>query len=314
MFNREPKFEWEARESAPEYYPMEIIAGTFVFKGEAREGLYIPSGGTLESRWGKPISSHSSIKHSLPDRLRIAFFSYPEKQFYQGEFELPYDKMVALFKEGVAVHKAGDDIFPSYSSLVAGIAPGGVVAVWLSGRKRTEVFFGKAEKVDLEPSHAFQLPFDSDEEADQYMIDGLEETISAEQLAHLRTHGIPFDLWSRYRNRYNWQPVIKGDYQLKTASMRFVNGEVERNKHIVSIKNQEVALPVPLRVSFKVPGYIYEMYFEEFETMAAFEQLGANGEPVFVEYDLAMPRSNSKVRVYNDKGSIDLHKTRFTDW
>ncbi len=40
------KFIWLATESAPGYYPMEIIQGEFYYQGEGY-GLYIPSGGTL---------------------------------------------------------------------------------------------------------------------------------------------------------------------------------------------------------------------------------------------------------------------------
>ena len=40
------EFIWSATECAPKGYPMEIISGTFLFKGEDH-GLYIPDGGTL---------------------------------------------------------------------------------------------------------------------------------------------------------------------------------------------------------------------------------------------------------------------------
>ena len=39
------KFDWYSTESAPEHYPMEIISGDFIYKGETERGLYIPSGG-----------------------------------------------------------------------------------------------------------------------------------------------------------------------------------------------------------------------------------------------------------------------------
>jgi Protein of unknown function (DUF2931) len=53
------KFEWQTTESAPKHYPMKIIRGTLIYHGEAEAGLYIPSGGTLSSGWGDPISSHT---------------------------------------------------------------------------------------------------------------------------------------------------------------------------------------------------------------------------------------------------------------
>jgi hypothetical protein len=48
------KFEWDATESAPKHYPMEIIQGDFIYHGEKERNLYIPSGGTLtKSIWGQ---------------------------------------------------------------------------------------------------------------------------------------------------------------------------------------------------------------------------------------------------------------------
>ena len=43
----------------------------------------------------------------LPDRLSILYYSLAEKQFYKGTFNLPYDKILTLFREGVAADKRG---------------------------------------------------------------------------------------------------------------------------------------------------------------------------------------------------------------
>lgn len=93
MSKNDAKFEWGATESAPKHYPMKIIRGTFIYHGEAEEGLYIPSGGTLKKGWGQSISSHSVGERLKPlsDRLMIIFFSYVEEQFYKG-----YQKRIFL--------------------------------------------------------------------------------------------------------------------------------------------------------------------------------------------------------------------------
>jgi len=172
------EFTWSATECAPKGYPMEIISGTFLFKGKDH-GLYVPDGGTLTGGWGDPLSNHGSISHCLPDRLKITFFSYAEKQFYQGEFQLPCDKIVALFQAGVKANKEN----PTYSKMMVGIAPGGVVSAWVEGRAGVEVFFGQAEKVELDPSIAFRLPFSSVEDSDAYIAKQLPNSLSPEELA-----------------------------------------------------------------------------------------------------------------------------------
>ena len=52
----------------------------------------------------------------------------------------------------------------------------------------------------------------------------------------------------------------------------------------------------------------FEVEFDEFETMAAFEKLGANGKKVYLEFDPRLPKVETRVRLYNDKESIELKK------
>jgi len=311
-------FDWGAAESGPKGYPMEVISGTFLFKGEKR-GLYVPNGATLHGGWGKPRSSHGHIDYGLPDRLKITFFSYVEKQFYQGEFELPYDTMVKYFQAGVEAFKSDEDMVPTYSKIVAGVAPGGVVAVWVTGRQRVEVFFGKAKKIELDPSKAFDLPFDSEEESNAYIEKQLPNSLTPDELDSLNKKGIPFGLWSRYRNRYLWAPVDAEGYSLKDPNTTFVNGEFFRRFKFYELKDEQRLLPAPVSLLFRAKGKVYEVYFEEYETMEAFEKLYSNekliGDEKFIrmEFDFKVPQSDSRVRLYNSEESIELKKVVFKD-
>ena len=311
----ENKFDWYSTECAPKKYPMEIISGTFIYKGEQEHGLYIPSGGTLTGGWGSPTSSHvvGEKYKRLPDRLKITFFSYAEKQFYQGEFELPYEKILALFQKGVADNPE----YPTYQAIMAGIAPGGVVAVWVTGSgDYTEVFFGKADKVDLNPSAAFRLPFKSKADADKYMEEGLEDELTKEEIAAIRKNGIAFDLWARYRDKYHWNPTIKGNKDLLNFDVIFLNAEsIDNWKYTDSSQNHK---PPPRTVFFESKldkrGVLFEIEFDDIEIINAFEKLGKGNQKVFLEFDPKMPRSKTKIRLYNDKESIELKKYKSKDW
>jgi len=309
------KFEWEATESAPKHYPMEIIKGTLIFQGEAEKGLYIPSGGTLTAGWGRAISAHSSGDNPLPlpDRLKIIFFSYGEKQFYKGEFELPYEKILTLFREGVAANKEN----PTYRRIMVGVAPGGAVAVWVKGVQTTEVFFGEAQKVVLNPGVAFGLPFESEEQKDAYLAKQLVNVLNQEELDSLKKDGIPFGLWSRYRNLYQWIPTFTDGHSSEQYSVISINGE---NKRVNSFTNKEELnemRPVPINIGFHTmmngEKYVYIVNFDEVEMMEAFEKLGANRQMVRIEFDPQLPRSHTKIRLYNDKESIELKKFKIKD-
>lgn len=316
MSNNDTKFEWGATESAPRHYPMEIIRGTFIYKGEIEEGLYIPNGGTLRSGWGKGISNHSVGEKfkPLPHRLEISFFSYTENQFYQGKFDLPYEKILSLFRQGVAANPR----HPEYSKIMAGIAPGGVVAVWVKGTNNTEIFFGQAEKINFDPSAAFALPFKNKADSDKYVEEGLIESITPEELTALKKNGIPFGLWERYRNLYDWRLTLSEGPLSGKSNVKFLNGEFLRRWKPVKAVDVDILRPIPRRISFEtvVNGVetIFIVHMDEFEMMDAFENLGTNNQKVYLEFEPRLPRTAIKVRLYNDKESIELKKIVSEDW
>src|SRR5690606_23408549 len=120
--NNKTKFHWLAQESAPKYFYMRIITGNFGYHNQD-EGLYIPTAAQIGYRWGEGESVHvvgDDVK-TLPDRLDIRFYSFWENKLYQGNFDLPYDKILGLFKEGVEINKEN----PTFRYIIVGVAPGG---------------------------------------------------------------------------------------------------------------------------------------------------------------------------------------------
>ncbi|MFK5948893.1 MAG: DUF2931 family protein, partial [Methylococcales bacterium] len=302
------KFDWRATESAPQHYPMEVIQGKFYFHG-SNKGVSIPSGGTLSAGWGQGISNHhlGAGPQDLPDRLKIIYFSYAEKEFYMGDFELPYEKIIELFQDGVInprVYPNGKSL-PIYTKMMVGIAPGGEVSVWVSGQRIIEVFFGKAEKIKLDPGKAFDLPFKSQQAATDYINKQLINTLKPEELDSLKNHGIPFGLWSRYRKQFNYAPIASVGNSIQNLDAVFLNGEFYGEWDFSKKKEEAVNLPVPASVSFRSSDRtLYEIKFDEFEIMDAFEKLGSKGKKIFIEFDPHLPRTKIKIRVFNDEESI----------
>ena len=310
------EFEWLATESAPQGYPMGIITGSFQYQDKSG-GLNIPTGGILDSGWGQMISIHVSGRREkpLPDRVDIYFISYAENQFYHGSFALPYDEILALFRAGVQESPER----PIYNGLMVGIAPGGAVSVWLKGSRTKEVFFGQAEKVTVNPSKGFDLPLDSKAEADAYTHQILIDTLTPEQMAALKTNGIPFGTWARYRKLYKWAPAYKDGKNSTDKEMvaKFLNGEWHMMPTMLTEEVINTPRPLPRNLEFSVDvgdeSLYYIITFEEFELMDAFEKLGAHGEKVYIEFDAQAPRQNMKIRVHNNKESIELKKIKIKE-
>lgn len=216
-------FKWYSVATAPRDYPMEVINGTFFYKGQA-VGHLIPSGGTLRQGWGEQASAY--VKGSeippLPDRVAVKFYSYAENKFYKAEFALPYEDILAKFQ---LQSKQEPDL--PYDAFLLGIAPGGALSVWLSGAKTIEVYFGQAEEIQLTPSQAFKVPFKDKADSDDYVEQALAEAVTPAQLAYIKAHGAPIGTWARYRNLYKWSPVYTAGKNAIDLDMRaqYLNGE-----------------------------------------------------------------------------------------
>jgi hypothetical protein len=94
------KFDWNATDCAPEFFLMQIIKGDLYFPDG--KSIYVPDTRSVHKGWGTMVSSHigNPDPKPLPNRLDITFFSYAENEFYQGNFELPYEKILSLFQDG----------------------------------------------------------------------------------------------------------------------------------------------------------------------------------------------------------------------
>ena len=297
-------FKWYPVATAPRGYPMEVISGNFFYKGQDI-GPLIPSGGTLTTGWGESASAYVGGPENppLPDRVKVTFYSYAEKQVYRAEFALPYDLILSKFQQQLKDNPNESN----YSAILLGIAPGGAISVWLEGMTIVEVFFGQAEKIEMTPTAAFKLPFKSKEDSDSYVAKAMAESVTPEQLQHIKTYGAPIGAWASYRKLYKWAPTYKDGKNATDTQIpvRFLNGERYNIPTYFEDELMNIPRPLPSRMTFRAQAtidkkLIYIIDFEPVELMEAFEKLGANGEKVFIEFDAQIPRQNLKIRVYND--------------
>ena len=314
MIKPPTKFTWLAGDSAPLLYPMKIIQGDFFYHGQGGS-RYIPNGGTIRVGWGNYSSTHigGNEKYPLPDRLKITFFSFAENQFYQGEFDLPYARMLELFQQS---HKKDD--FP-FDRVVAGVAPGGAVAVWVSGTTITEVFFGQAQKVDYRYGQVLGLPFKDRQEENEFVAKILKDSLSPERFESLQKNGIPFGIWARYRNLYRWNLTIAPDVVLKRPEygIAYLNGENQDVYYPFSEAIINTPRPLPLRINI-VPiingvGRPYVIYLNDIELMEAVEQLSAKGDIVTLAIHPKAPREQTELYLSNGQETIALKKVRISD-
>ena len=308
------KYDWFASNSAPSGCPMELVDGDFIFPNQG--SLYIPHK-TLHYGWGKEISIHvvGPDTKSLPDRMNITFYSYLEDKFYQGSFRLPHARIADLFAEGFTYYPPkGTPERVTYNAIVAGVAPGGAVAVWVSGlTKQVEVFFGYAPEVKLDYRTIMRLPADIDAGEDKLEV--VAEVASRDPLVQEMQKALPLGLWAAYRTRYLWQPVFEGlDPPKRFSRVIYLNGEREYLELPLDAAAQRTARAVPRYIEcsgFETGRYrAFRVSFDEAEALAAFPRVGRGDTPIELVFRDGSEWDDSLVFVRNARESVRLEHVK----
>lgn len=310
------KFDWLASESAPNYYPMEIISGHFYDPDGG--SLYVPNGKLIYEGWGESVSTHvvgPDLK-ALPNRLEITFFSYTEDQFYHGDFQLPYERILQLFNSPYYSHKVEQVI--NYFEITAGVSPGGLVSVWVASEDRTvEIFSGQAEKTELD----WSVITPEETPRPKYltiMIEDSRSELSPEAKEEIDKSPVPFDRWKNYRKRYNWQLQFTGQEPPKMVDyIKYFNGERDLllYPHTEEYLSQPHAVPKAMTMVWDWPkGRPRKMKFEfnEKEIMDAFHELEKDNQLIYLEFRMHNNEKGQQlfsVLLKNEKREFNLKRT-----
>jgi hypothetical protein len=218
------KFEWLATVSGDEFCPVEIIDGSFVLSDGNTIG--IPSGEYLNADWGASsgIMLVGDEMKKVPERMEITWFSYAENKFYKGDFALPQEKIYDIFKKdyGKSKYPNGDEYINRFSSLLVGIAPQGLVTVWMDGIGSIEIGTFLAQETFDEKWSDFSKNLDRVEVVKNYQKDML--PFVQEQIAQNK---ISSDYFKNRLQRYHYTiGTNKPDFKIYDYNIEFLNSEV----------------------------------------------------------------------------------------
>lgn len=309
--NKMEKFDWSHTISAPKGYPMRILRGTL--KGlnpgdySASFGLW----GVANEGWGNPsgmVAMGPDLK-AIPASLDITWLSLRENKFYKGKFELPREKIIALFKEGFYDYSLRKK--DNYTEIIVGMAPGGVLVVWLLGvQTETEVARFQALETVVEARDA-----DSNTED---MFRGDYANFVLDDLG-IRRDSIPFGLWDAYREKYIWRPnpVLPKGAKLNEMWITYFNGEKEHRfgddpKHDESKLR---ALPMTLNFSYNdESGHLYygKTIFNEKEIFEAFTKIYRDERSKETElvFELNESKKGLKIHLRSKGEEFEIEKAK----
>ena len=166
-------------------------------------------------------------------------------------------------------------IHETYQHIVVGVAPGGVVVVFLTGNyHRIEIARYQAVETIVSPDEFYDNP---DRDNQQQFFDWwFEHSVPQETLSKIKKDGIPFGLWDTYRKRYNWRFDVQfykeDDKIADMLHFYYINGEEEIIEKIgdeQKIRNKAL----PKIINIYLPNNWCEATFDEAEIVDAFKKV-----------------------------------------
>ena len=232
-YSTRTKFPWTPNISAPRNYPVEIKYAYLCYGTEGDRYPVLSSGSCDGIGVSKGAVSFEDYEKEggldIPNGIEIVWLSFAESKIYKLHTTFSQnlqDEMLRLFREGFYVTKF--DKHKTYSTLLMTMLPGGKVWLYMDGMGRTVLV---CDTLQAEPIEMTLEEFDKDA---SYVSNSVQEYIEAsvdkEQKAGIKANGIPFELWERYRERFNYD--FKFEFEDKNSKIdslslayNFINGE-----------------------------------------------------------------------------------------
>ena len=207
------KYEWNAGMSAPKYYGNGGPMVEYFYKGKSVAGASANIG--FSPGWGVTAGGYSGGEQykDIPDSVAVSWICATDRIEYRGGARLPRERMLELFKKGF---KTVYGMKTTYTSIVAGMAPGGNATIWLRGSERlTEIIRFKAENNGIWKEH--------DEDYNNYMreITSSKEYINSEASIFQYLHGVPYDVWEKGDKEYDYDIGFSSEEKDVTPYMVF---------------------------------------------------------------------------------------------
>ena len=207
------KYEWNAGMSAPKYYGNGGPMVEYFYKGKSVAGASANIG--FAPGWGVTAGGYSGGDQykDIPDSVAVSWICATDRIEYRGGARLPRERMLELFKKGF---KTVYGMKTTYTSIVAGMAPGGNATIWLRGSERlTEIIRFKAENNGIWKEH--------DEDYNRYKkeVTSSKSYINSEGSIFRYLHGVPYDVWEKGDKEYDYDIGFSSEEKDVTPYMVF---------------------------------------------------------------------------------------------
>ena len=324
--NAQPEYEWGVAVNAPIGYPIRFYAGRvggMSIIGELYSKLREPD-------WGNAAGYESTSMYKLPKSVDMVWLSYKEDCFYRLKTAIDYEKIAKLFREGFNQRVPNGEVrHATYDTIVVGIAPGGVVVLWVGSGyfPIKEIGRYQAEKIELREPEGLdnhQKLIFSKKDREEVLNSN---TIIPEDFREAnKNKPIPFGLWDSYRDhQYQWYPTFEiPNGRIGDVDYQYWNGEadtffftdfvaLEGHKDVFAPQElyhniRKLSLFKEIRFTYKAEDGIKYGVLVQFDwegTLEAYKKVfGEHTKEVKAHLDIRINRDNTYliVRLVGDNG------------
>ncbi|MDY0990515.1 DUF2931 family protein [Flavobacterium sp. CFBP9031] len=329
----EEKIEWDGMVCTPKGYPATVLSPNVFYSSGGKYITLIPNMSyTGGSDWTGSARSWASEPKPAPDHLSITWFSETENKIYAGEFALPQQKIYNLFKEGYMDYGIPNDSddgketlhWETYSSLTVGLAPKGMVVVWINGQNKVEIGRYQARELDRkEANEVFKRHFKSSGDMPETIDKSEFDRLTPEVKEIIKQGKISCKQWDDYRLRYNWKVEFNKPLEMYHHYIGFFNSEYTRclaPKMSEEEFNKTILEPsdkiVPNKLGMYLTAQNHRNYLirletlDEQETIEAFKKLEEASPKAVITIFITVDDDfkSFTVTLKNDKKEIKLEK------
>ena len=229
--------------------------------------------------------------------------------------KLPHDKILALFRKGYDRVDGSDKIVhENYTKLTVGMAPGGMVVLWLSGlHNRVEICRLQAKETFVDVNSFYDNPH---ERTQQGFFDELYKIAVPDSIkSEISKSGLPIKKYENYRERFQYRFVLNPyddkDYITYENTLYF-NGEEEEILGDAIIKNDYKKRGIPYKSILLFTLYNTTIIFDDDEILKVFNTLQSKhiNKPIDIILTPTFMFKDIKLSVRCENDEIPLIKSK----
>lgn len=312
------KYKWVSSVVSAKGYPAEVHVGHL---SSGKEYLAtLPKTGTLDDGWDQDGTAMMSGGSGVPTEFALTWVSYADKKFWRVEASLDSNKILSLFEQGFGTDsRDGGHANDTYDNIVVAVAPGGIVAVFLTGqRRRVEVGYFQASETFVDVNNFYDNPF---KETQQEFFDWWYDNIVPEETkAYILKHGIPYKTWDINRQKYEWRFLVElydPEDNETERECTYLNGERDIKFGVALDSFEERPLPWRVDFSFNTSNKWAETEFDSTELLSVFREMikdNPKNEPIEIIGKVTFKYKGMEFRVRCGEKVVPLEHVKVDMW